>query len=174
MSHSFQTALTQWNHCPNCCQVLSDFTWLVDHAGVFKKHQSLGHMEPSNMVRVFLLKFIITGYSRSVLWKKNWLEILFGICVWWCHGPLASVDFSAGMKEQLSDIWEEMCVPISKWSRLCFFYGDRGVHALLDIIEWTYNLIMVISLISCTVNILVRQRYLLFREILIYRVHTHI
>ena len=155
MSHSFQTALTQWNHCPNCCQVFSDFTCPIDHVGVFKKHQSLGHMEPSNMVRVFLLKFIITGYSRSVL------------------SP-ASVDLSAGMKEQLSDIWEEMCFPISKWSRLCFFYGDRGVHVLLDIIEWTYNLIMVISLISCTVNILVRQRYWLFREILIYRVHTHI
>jgi hypothetical protein len=37
------------------------FTWLMDRAGDFEKHRSLDEMERSNMVRVFLLKFVNTG-----------------------------------------------------------------------------------------------------------------
>jgi hypothetical protein len=37
------------------------FTWLMDRAGDFEKHRSLDEMETSNMVRVFLLRFVNTG-----------------------------------------------------------------------------------------------------------------
>ncbi len=38
------------------------FTWLMDRAGDFEKHRGLDEMESSNMVRVFLLKFVNTGW----------------------------------------------------------------------------------------------------------------
>ena len=42
------------------------FTWLLDKAGDFEKHRSLDEMGTSNMVRVFLLKFVNTG-KRSCI-----------------------------------------------------------------------------------------------------------
>mmetsp|Transcript_6817 Transcript_6817/g.14782 ORF Transcript_6817/g.14782 Transcript_6817/m.14782 type:complete len:695 (-) Transcript_6817:1682-3766(-) len=56
----------------------TSFTWLMDHAGAFEKHQSLDHMETSNMVRVFLLKFINTG-CLVLLYGQKWLQNLVGI-----------------------------------------------------------------------------------------------
>ena len=54
------------------------FTWLMDRAGVFEKHQSLDRMETSNMVRVFLLKFVNTG-CLVLLYGQTWLQELVGI-----------------------------------------------------------------------------------------------
>jgi hypothetical protein len=42
------------------------FTWLMDRAGSFEKHRSLDEMETSNMVRVFLLKFVNTGEGSCI------------------------------------------------------------------------------------------------------------
>lgn len=54
------------------------FTWLMDRAGTFEKHQSLDKMEESNMVRVFLLKFVNTG-CLVLLYGQKWLQQLVGI-----------------------------------------------------------------------------------------------
>eukprot|EP00804_Cyclotella_cryptica_P009635 CCRYP_006299-RC/>CCRYP_006299-RC protein AED:0.29 eAED:0.29 QI:364/1/1/1/1/1/4/125/1018 len=54
------------------------FTWLMDKAGVFEKHQSLDKMETSNMVRVFLLKFVNTG-CLVLLYGQQWLQRLVRI-----------------------------------------------------------------------------------------------
>ena len=54
------------------------FTWLMDKAGVFEKHQSLDRMETSNMVRVFLLKFVNTGFL-VLLYGQKWLQRLVRI-----------------------------------------------------------------------------------------------
>ena len=54
------------------------FTWLMDKAGVFEKHQSLDKMETSNMVRVFLLKFVNTG-CLVLLYGQKWLQRLVRI-----------------------------------------------------------------------------------------------
>lgn len=54
------------------------FTWLMDKAGVFEKHQSLDRMETSNMVRVFLLKFVNTG-CLVLLYGQKWLQRLVRI-----------------------------------------------------------------------------------------------
>ncbi|KAL9185465.1 hypothetical protein ACHAXT_003242 [Thalassiosira profunda] len=51
------------------------FTWLMDRAGSFEKHQSLDAMEKSNMVRVFLLKFVNTG-CIVLLYGQTWLQRL--------------------------------------------------------------------------------------------------
>lgn len=50
------------------------FTFLMDKAGSFEKHESLDAMESSNMTRVFLLKLINTGclvllYNISLIQK---------------------------------------------------------------------------------------------------------
>jgi hypothetical protein len=49
------------------------FTWLMDRAGVFEKHQSLDKMEESNMVRLFLLKFVNSG-CIVLLYGQKWLQ----------------------------------------------------------------------------------------------------
>lgn len=54
------------------------FTWLMDKTGVFEKHQSLDQMEASNMVRVFLLKFVNTG-CLVLLYGQKWLQRLIRI-----------------------------------------------------------------------------------------------
>lgn len=54
------------------------FTWLMDKAGEFEKHQSLDKMETSNMVRVFLLKFVNTG-CLVLLYGQRWLQKLVRI-----------------------------------------------------------------------------------------------
>lgn len=54
------------------------FTWLMDKAGKFEKHQSLDQMETSNMVRVFLLKFVNTG-CLVLLYGQKWLQRLVRI-----------------------------------------------------------------------------------------------
>ena len=54
------------------------FTWLMDWAGKFEKHQSLDKMESSNMFRVFLLKFVNTG-CLVLLYGQKWLQNLVGI-----------------------------------------------------------------------------------------------
>jgi multisubunit Na+/H+ antiporter MnhB subunit len=54
------------------------FTWLMDRAGEFEKHQSLDRMETSNMVRVFLLKFVNTG-CLVLLYGQKWLQRLVRI-----------------------------------------------------------------------------------------------
>jgi hypothetical protein len=54
------------------------FTWLMDKAGVFEKHQSLDRMQTSNMVRVFLLKFVNTG-CLVLLYGQEWLQRLVQI-----------------------------------------------------------------------------------------------
>ena len=51
------------------------FTWLMDRAGGFEKHQSLDEMDKSNMVRVFLLKFVNTG-CLVLLYGRKWLQRL--------------------------------------------------------------------------------------------------
>jgi len=51
------------------------FTWLMDRAGKFEKHQSLDKMDESNMVRVFLLKFVNTG-CLVLLYGQKWLQNL--------------------------------------------------------------------------------------------------
>ena len=51
------------------------FTWLMDRAGTFEKHQSLDKMDESNMVRVFLLKFVNTG-CLVLLYGQKWLQKL--------------------------------------------------------------------------------------------------
>ncbi|KAL7555154.1 hypothetical protein ACHAWF_018799 [Thalassiosira exigua] len=51
------------------------FTWLMDKMGKFEKHQSLDKMDESNMVRVFLLKFLNTG-CLVLLYGQKWLQKL--------------------------------------------------------------------------------------------------
>ena len=54
------------------------FTLLMDRAGRFEKHHSLDEMEASNMVRVFLLKFVNTG-CIVLLYRQRWLQRLVGV-----------------------------------------------------------------------------------------------
>jgi hypothetical protein len=54
------------------------FTWLLNVAGSFEKHQSLDNMEESNMVRVFLLKFVNSG-CLVLLYGQKWLQRLVRI-----------------------------------------------------------------------------------------------
>lgn len=54
------------------------FTWLLNVAGSFEKHQSLDNMEESNMVRVFLLKFVNSG-CIVLLYGQKWLQRLVRI-----------------------------------------------------------------------------------------------
>ena len=54
------------------------FTWLLNVAGSFEKHQSLDNMEESNMVRVFLLKFVNSG-CLVLLYGQKWLQKLVRI-----------------------------------------------------------------------------------------------
>lgn len=54
------------------------FTWLLNVAGSFEKHQSLDNMEESNMVRVFLLKFLNSG-CLVLLYGQKWLQRLVRI-----------------------------------------------------------------------------------------------
>lgn len=54
------------------------FTILMDRAGRFEKHHSLDEMEASNMVRVFLLKFVNTG-CIVLLYGQTWLQRLVGV-----------------------------------------------------------------------------------------------
>lgn len=54
------------------------FTLLMDRAGHFERHQSLNQMETSNMVRVFMLKFVNSG-CLVLLYGQKWLQKLVGI-----------------------------------------------------------------------------------------------
>ena len=54
------------------------FTYLMDSAGSFEKHQSLDAMERNVMARVFVLKFLNTG-CLVLLYNQVWLQKLMGI-----------------------------------------------------------------------------------------------
>ena len=54
------------------------FTMLFDRSGSFEKHESLEAMERSNMIRVFLLKFVNTG-TLVLLYNQIWLQRLMNI-----------------------------------------------------------------------------------------------
>ena len=60
------------------CFMNAFFTWLMDKAGTFEKHQSLDKMEGSNMARVFVLKLINTG-CLVLLYNQKWLQRLVGV-----------------------------------------------------------------------------------------------
>lgn len=60
------------------CFMNAFFTWLMDKAGSFEKHESLDLMEGSNMIRVFFLKFVNTG-CLVLLYNKIWIQRLMGV-----------------------------------------------------------------------------------------------
>mmetsp|Transcript_4672 Transcript_4672/g.6635 ORF Transcript_4672/g.6635 Transcript_4672/m.6635 type:complete len:427 (-) Transcript_4672:9-1289(-) len=60
------------------CAMNIFFTWLMDRAGSFEKHESLDAMQGSNMARVFVLKFVNTG-CLILLYSVNWLQRLAGV-----------------------------------------------------------------------------------------------
>jgi len=54
------------------------FTWLMDKAGSFEKHESLDSMEGSNMMRVFFLKFVNTG-CLVLLYNQKLIQRIVGV-----------------------------------------------------------------------------------------------
>ena len=54
------------------------FTFLMDRAGSFEKHQSLDDMESSNMTRLFILKFLNTG-CLVLLYSLKFVQKIIGV-----------------------------------------------------------------------------------------------